>query len=114
MRLIVAIVLLAVSTVTLSIGIAQRTVFDAPETIDLSISTETTAPATIIHGTELLKYPGRQTITVTGGTSGRVPSEDGQGFINRSTDSVFVAYGRTVDVMAWLSPVRLCAWMSWG
>lgn len=106
MRLIVAIVLLAVSTVTLSIGIAQRTVFDAPETIDLSISTETTAPATIIHGTELLKYPGRQTITVTGGTSGRVPSEDGQGFINRSTDSVFVAYGRTVDVMAWLSPVR--------
>ncbi|MEL0149854.1 MAG: hypothetical protein VW805_06235, partial [Pontimonas sp.] len=106
MRLIVAIVLLAVSTVTLSIGIAQRTVFDAPDTIDLSVELEATAPAVIIHGEDLLAFPGRQTITVEGGTSARVPRTEGVGFENRSTDRVFVAYGRTIDVMAWLSPAR--------
>ncbi|MCF8548915.1 MAG: hypothetical protein K9G03_02935, partial [Pontimonas sp.] len=106
MRLIVAIVLLAVSTVSLSIGIAQRTVFDAPETIDLAVNVEAKAPAVIIHGTDLLAFPGRQTITVEGGTSGLVPAESGEGYDTRSTDRVFVAYGRTVDVMAWLSPAR--------
>ncbi len=105
-RLIVAIVLLAVSTVSLSIGIAQRTVFDAPDTIDLSVELEATAPAVIIHGDDLLAFPGRQTITVEGGTSARVPRTEGVGFENRSTDRVFVAYGRTIDVMAWLSPAR--------
>jgi hypothetical protein len=105
-RLIVAIVLLAVSTITLSLGIAQRTVFDAPDTIDLAVDLEARAPATIIHGRDLLIYPGRQTITVEGGTSGLVPREDGEGFETRQTDRVFVAYGRTIDVMAWLSPAR--------
>ena len=106
MRLIVAIVLLAVSTVTLSIGIAQRTVFDAPETIDLAVDVEARAPATIIHGSDLLAFPGRQTITVEGGTTGLAPAESGEGFEMRSTNRVFVAYGRTIDVMAWLSPAR--------
>jgi len=95
-RLIVAIVLLAVSSIALSIGIAQRTVFDAPDTITLGITTETGTPATIIHGTELQKYPGRYTLTVEGGS----------GVEQNSTDQIFVAYGRTVDVMAWLSPAR--------
>lgn len=106
MRLIVAIVLLAVSTVALSLGIAQHTVFDAPDTIELSLEVNATAPATIIHGKDLLAFPGRQTITVEGGTSGRVPRADGEGFERSSTDRVFVAYGRTIDVMAWLSPAR--------
>ncbi len=64
------------------------------------------APAVIIHGEDLLAFPGRQTITVEGGTSARVPRTEGVGFENRSTDRVFVAYGRTIDVMAWLSPAR--------
>lgn len=106
MRLIVAIVLLAISTVTLSFGIAQRTVFDAPETITFTLDTGTTAPAVVIHGKDLLAFPGRQTITVEGGTRGLAPTESGEGFEAKSTDSVFVAYGRTIDVMAWLSPVR--------
>ena len=106
MRLIVAIVLLAVSTVTLSLGIAQRTVFDAPDTIEVSVDVESSAPAVIIHGSDLLAFPGRQTITVTGGASGLVPREEGEGFETRRTDRVFVAYGRTVDVLAWLSPAR--------
>ena len=106
MRLIVAIVLLAVSTVALSLGIAQRTVFDAPDTVELSLEVSATAPATVLHGKDLLAFPGRQTITVEGGTSGRVPRDDGEGFVRSSTDRVFVAYGRTIDVMAWLSPAR--------
>ena len=106
MRLIVAIVLLAVSTVALSLGIAQRTVFDAPDTIELSLEMNAGAPATIIHGKDLLAFPGRQTITVEGGTSGLVPRSDGQGFERSSTERVFVAYGRTIDVMAWLYPAR--------
>lgn len=106
MRLIVAIVLLAVSTVALSLGIAQRTVFDAPDTVELSLELNASAPATIIHGKDLLAFPGRQTITVEGGTSGRIPRADGEGFVRGSTDRVFVAYGRTIDVMAWLSPAR--------
>ena len=106
MRLIVAIVLLAVSTVALSLGIAQRTVFDAPDTVELSLELNASAPATIIHGKDLLAFPGRQTITVEGGTSGRIPRADGEGFVRGSTDLVFVAYGRTIDVMAWLSPAR--------
>lgn len=106
MRLIVAIVLLAVSTVSLSLGIAQRTVFDAPDTVDLALTVNARAPATIIHGSDLLAFPGRQTITVEGGTRALAPREDGDGFETRSTDRVFVAYGRTIDVMAWLSPGR--------
>ena len=106
MRLIVAIVLLAVSTVTLSLGIAQRTVFDAPDSVELAVAMDAGAPAVIIHGKDLLAFPGRQTITVQGGSTGLVPAESGEGFEQRSTDRVFVAYGRTIDVMAWLSPAR--------
>jgi len=49
-RLIVAIVLLAVSTVTLAIGIAERTVFSEPTTIERTIVSDTQAPATIVSG----------------------------------------------------------------
>ena len=72
MRMIAAIVLLAISTLSLAVGIAERTVFDEPETIERVITTETKAPATIIPGSVLTSYPGRQTITVQGGVSGLV------------------------------------------
>jgi hypothetical protein len=103
-RVIVAIVLLSVSVLTLGLGIAQRTVFANDQLIDRPVVTETTAPATIIHGTDLAAYPGRVTLSVEGGVSARVPS--GDGFSVVTSERVFVAYGRTVDVMAWLSPGR--------
>jgi hypothetical protein len=68
------------------------------------VVTQTTAPATIIHGTDLAAYPGRVTLSVEGGVSARVPSGDGAAIV--TSERVFVAYGRTVDVMAWLSPGR--------
>ena len=104
MRVIVAIVLLSVSVLTLGLGIAQRTVFANDQLIDRPVVTQTTAPATIIHGTDLAAYPGRVTLSVEGGVSARVPSGDGAAIV--TSERVFVAYGRTVDVMAWLSPGR--------
>jgi len=105
-RIIVAIVLLAISTLSLAVGIAERTVFDEPETIERVITTETKAPATIIPGSVLTSYPGRQTITVQGGVSGLVPDESGEGFLRQESNQAFVAYGSTLDVMAWLAPGR--------
>ena len=104
MRVIVAIVLLSVSVLTLGLGIAQRTVFADDQLIDRPVLTDTTAPATIIHGKDLAAYPGRVTLSVEGGVSARVPSGDGVSVV--TSERVFVAYGRTVDVMAWLSPGR--------
>ncbi len=106
MRIIVAIVLLAISTLSLAVGIAERTVFEEPETIERVITTETKAPATIIPGSVLTSYPGRQTITVQGGVSGLVPDESGKGFLRQESNQAFVAYGSTLDVMAWLAPGR--------
>lgn len=92
MRLIVAIILLAVSTFSLAFGIAGSTIFREPETIERSIVVESTAPALVIPGTALQAFPGRPTVTVK--------SSAGE------TGGVFVAYARTVDVLAWLSPGR--------
>jgi hypothetical protein len=105
-RLVFAIVLLAASTLSLALGIGQRVLEETAETIDLVVDTQTRAPATIIHGRDLAVFPGRQTITVRGGVSGLVPAESGEGFETRSSDQVFIAYARTIDVMAWLSPAR--------
>lgn len=100
MRVIVAIVLLSISVVSLGFGIADRTLFAEPETIDRSVTTENTAPATVIHGTDLASYPGRVTVSVES-APGEAPSSG-----EVSGDRVFIAYARTVDVMAWLSPGR--------
>lgn len=106
MRVIVAIVLFSISIVSLGFGIAERTLFAEPVTIDRPLVTNNTAPATVIHGKDLAAYAGRATITIEGGVSGRVPAASGEGLEVRSSDQVFVAYARTIDVMAWLSPGR--------
>lgn len=104
MRVILAIVLLSVSVFTLGLGIAQRTVFADDRLIDRPVLTETTAPATIIHGKDLAAYPGRVTLSVEGGVS--APVRNGETVTQVTSERVFVAYGRTVDVMAWLAPGR--------
>jgi len=105
-RLVVAIILLAVSTLSLAIGIGQSALAENPETIDQTIEIRSAAPVVIIHGRDLDAYPGRPTITVQGGVSGRVPDASGDGYEVRSTEEIVVAYGRTVDVMAWIAPAR--------
>ena len=100
MRVIVAIVLLSVSVLTLGLGIAQRTALGDNSLIDRPVVTNTTAPATIIHGADLDAYPGRVTLSVGGSVSSRVGSDDEVASV--TPERVFIAYGRTVDVMAWL------------
>jgi len=102
----VAIVLWVVSIVSLTWGIAQRTVFDAPDSIVRTISLDNKAPATILRGNDLLAFPGRPTITISGTIGARVPAESGVGFEIRKPSELFVAYGRSPDVLAWLSPTR--------
>jgi hypothetical protein len=105
-RVILALVLFSISVVALGFGIAERTIFSDPQTIDRAVITDTRAPATIIHGKDLAAYPGRITLTIDGGVQARVPALTGDGFEVRSTNQIFVAYARTIDVMAWVSPAR--------
>ena len=105
MRLIVAIVLLAVSTVSLAFGVAGSTVFREPETIERSIVVDHTAPAIVIHGTSLQTFPGRPTITVESDAAG-LASTPGGGQESRDSNQIVVVYARTIDVLAWLSPAR--------
>ena len=84
MRFVVAIVLFVVAFVAIGLGIAQRTVFAGPSEFSTSITLDGSAPATVIDGTTLNALPGNQAITVNG------------------TSGVFIATGRTTDVLAWL------------
>lgn len=106
MRSVIAIVLLAISTVSLAWGIAEQALFGDPQTIDVVVETDGTAPAIVIHGRDLAAYPGRQTITVQGGVTSQVEPDQSSGEQVRSSDQVVAVYGRTVDVLAWLNPAR--------
>jgi len=66
------------------LGIAQRTVFLEPGSSTLSATVKGDAPFTVIEPSALTAHPGGQTISVSG------------------SDDVFLAYGRTADVKAWV------------
>ena len=84
MRFVLAIVLFVVAFVSMGLGIAQRTFLAGPSKVTESAVVDSTAPFTIIDGATLNAHDGTQSLSVSGG------------------DGVFVAYGRTVDVMAWV------------
>lgn len=84
LRFIVAIVSFIVAFVMISYGIAQRTVLAEPDHVAASTSLETSAPVTVIDGKVLNANPGRQKILISG------------------AGTVFAAYGRTTDVLAWI------------
>ena len=84
MRFIVAIVLFVVAFVSMALGIAQRTFLAGPSKVTESAVVDSTAPVTVIDGAALNAHDGTQSISVAG------PGD------------VFIAYGRTVDVMAWV------------
>jgi hypothetical protein len=84
LRFVLAIVLFVVAFVSMGLGIAQRTFLAGPSKVTESAVVDSTAPFTIIDGSTLNAHDGTQSISVSGG------------------DGVFVAYGRTVDVMAWV------------
>ena len=83
-RFVFAIVAFVVAAVMIVFGIAQRTVFLEPASSSLSTTVDGGARYTVIDSSVLTAFPGSQTITASG------------------SDTVFIAYGRSADVEAWL------------
>lgn len=83
MRFVIAIVLFVVAFVTIGYGIAQRTILQGPAEFSTQVSTGS-APITVVDGAVLNALPGTQGVKI-----------DGQG-------DIFLAYGRTTDVLAWV------------
>lgn len=84
MRFVLAIAAFVVAAAMIVLGIAQRTVFLPPSTVTSEGTVTGGLPYTLVSGAVLNSREGSQTVTATG------------------SDTVFVAYGRTSDVMAWL------------
>ncbi|MET1052597.1 MAG: hypothetical protein ABWX65_08165 [Mycetocola sp.] len=84
MRFVFAILAFVVAATMIVLGIAQRTVFLGPSTYAVETTVKGELPYTVISGEELAAQPGQQSLTVSG------------------SDEVFLAYGRTADVVAWL------------
>ncbi|TFB46462.1 hypothetical protein [Cryobacterium tagatosivorans] len=85
MRFVLAIVAFVLAAVMIMLGIAQRTVFLEPASTSLSVTVEGGDRYAVITSKALRANPGNQTITVSG------------------PGTVFLAYGRSADVDAWLS-----------
>ena len=86
MRFVIAILLFAVALVTAGLGIAQRTVLLGPDHLTAAVDVTGGAAYTVIDGETLNAHPGAQLVSAT--ASADAP--------------VFIAYGRTDDVHAWL------------
>lgn len=84
MRFIFAIFAFIIATALIGVGVAQRTVFLPPSTVNASVQLEGGAPYAMIDSSTLLTHEGNQTLVLSG------------------SDTVFAAYGRTSDVEAWL------------
>lgn len=86
MRFVLAIVLFVTAFVAIGLGVAQRTIFQGPDHVTAAVDVAGDAPFTVVDGAVLNSHPGTQLISVTG----------------TGTDPVFMAYGRTDDVDAWV------------
>jgi hypothetical protein len=84
-RFVWAVVAFIIAAVMIGAGIAQRTVFQGPAEASESIQTDQSTAYTMIDGAVLGRLPGAQTLRVEG------------------SSDVFVAYGRTEDMRAWLA-----------
>ena len=85
MRFVWAVLAFVLAAASIGLGIAQRTVFQGPSTQSVAVEAPGEAPYLLIDGAAMSLLPGTQTLTV-----------DGDG-------PVFVSYGRTGDLTAWLS-----------
>jgi hypothetical protein len=83
LRFVIAIVLFVVAFVTIGLGIAQRTVLAGADSFSTTVTTGS-APITVVDGDALNALAGTQSVSI-----------DGEG-------DIFLAYGRTTDVLAWV------------
>lgn len=84
MRFVLAIVLFVCAFASIGIGIAQRTFLVGPDSYSTSATVRSGAPLTVVDGRSLSALPGTQFVSATG------------------SGPVFMAYGRTSDVRAWV------------
>lgn len=91
MRFVLAIVAFVFAAVMIVLGIAQRTVLLEPASTSLSTTVAGDTPYTVIDSSALAAHEGSQTLTVSG------------------PDAVFMAYGRTADIRAWLGTDKYVA-----
>ncbi len=84
MRFVLAIVSLAIAVGLAGYGFAQRTILSGPDSLTATSETRTDATVTVIDGETLNALDGRQDLTISG------------------SETIFAAYGRTVDVLAWI------------
>lgn len=87
MRFALAIVAFVAAAVMIGLGIAQRTVFMEPDQMSMSAESDGESAFMVIAPDALAANPGKQEISVSG---------DGP---------VFISYGRTTDVEAWLGEI---------
>jgi hypothetical protein len=83
-RFVLAILAFAAAAVMVGFGIAQRTVFLEPDKVTLGTVVENQAEYIVLQPEALAAHEGKQTINVSGG------------------ETVFLSYGRTDDVLAWI------------
>ena len=84
MRFVLAIAAFVLAAAMIVLGIAQRTIFLEPASVSLSATVAGDARFAVVEPSALNARGGSQTITISG------------------SDTVFMAYGRTDDVKAWL------------
>lgn len=85
MRFVWAVVAFVLATVLIGLGIAQRTIFMGPSEQRMTLTVDDSAPYVLVDAAVLRAHPGLQTLMV------------------RDKGDIFVAYGRTADMKAWLS-----------
>ena len=85
MRLVLAIISFSLAALMIGFGIAQRTVLAGPDHVTASVATSSSkATVSIIDGATLNSFDRSQTVRLT------------------DADTIFAAYGRTDDVLAWV------------
>lgn len=121
MRFIVAFVFFIIAVVGVGLGVAQRTVWAPPDRVTVPLELDTAASVTVIDGTALNAYDGRQTVEIIGGVEAvsvpepepsdtpadvpaPAPSTPAEGEVVTETELISAAYGRTADVLAWVEP----------
>lgn len=85
MRFVWAVAAFVLAALLIGAGIAQRTVFQGPTTSTTEISVDSDAPYLMIDGAVLNASEGTQTLRA------------------QAEGDIFAAYGRTVDMKAWLA-----------
>lgn len=133
MRFIIAIVLLVVAFIGIGLGIAQRTVFAEADRVTKTVELDSTAPVTVIDGSALNAFDGRQTLAIRGGVEAApapAPSIDPSGSPAASspasegtaasedatapatTESIIAVYGTSSDILGWVgdSSYTLITW----